>query len=206
MPEEVKRNPPGWQPPSFWAPLIGHLMVDIPKVPVEVVLTCVSTLFIPGWGPVHPVMVLAGVILANLAHAVVAVVLERPFQIRGRLRSPGGWGFALVPWLGGSVASFSVMTPLFGVPRGVVIASVVAIVEAAFSIWMREWRPGPTDAEYDEKWARTKEMTKDVFAPDVAEIRRRLDERAMEGYRRKIAERERDAEIRRQEDGRRPHP
>jgi hypothetical protein len=33
-------------------------------------------------------------------------------------------------------------------------------------------------------------MTKETFAPDVAEIRRRLDERAMEGYRRKIAERE----------------
>ncbi|WP_310889867.1 hypothetical protein [Clavibacter capsici] len=80
--------------------------------------------------------------------------------------------------------------PWLGVPTGVVLASVMAGVEATFVLWSRAWRPGDTDAEFHEKWVALKGMTKETFAPDVAEIRHRLDERAMDGYRRRIAERE----------------
>jgi hypothetical protein len=75
-------------------------------------------------------------------------------------------------------------------PASAALASTMTAVEAVELAWSRAWRPGDTDAEFHEKWVAFRELTKETFAPDVAEVRRRLDERAMDGYRRRIAERE----------------
>ena len=84
----------------------------------------------------------------------------------------------------------------------------MAGVEGRETLWRRAWRPRATDAEFHEKWLASRELTKETSAPDVAEIRHRLDERAMDGYRRKIAEREeqraRDEEQERDEEDRPP--
>ncbi|MFT2712004.1 hypothetical protein [Clavibacter sp. Sh2126] len=134
----------------------------------------------------------------TLVFCTVEVVVERPFVVRGRLVSPGGWGFAVLPWLAGSTAAAAVVIVWLGIPTGAVLASVMAGVEGLETLWRRAWRPGQTDAEFHEKWIAFRELTKETFAPDVAEIRHRLDERAMDGYRRRIAER--DAERARDED------
>jgi hypothetical protein len=196
---DVERNPPGWKPPGLWAPFVGHLTVNLLKLPIIVGIAWILMLLVPAWGPARVLLVVVGAVVLDTAFAAVAVVIERPFLIRGRLIAPGGWDFALFPWLGASAVVFAMALGWFGAPRGIVLASVISAVEAAFVIWMREWIPGETDTEYAEKWRKTKDMTKELFAPDVAEIRRIHEERVMEGYRRKIAERE--AERRRQADG-----
>ncbi|MFT2752448.1 hypothetical protein [Clavibacter sp. Sh2088] len=159
------------------------------KAPIVVVASQVLML-VPAWGPGSLDRTIGAVTLMTLVFCTVEVVVERPFVIRGRLMAPGGWGFAVLPWLAGSMAAAATVILWLGVPTGGVLASVMSGVEAAFVLWSRAWRPGDTDAGYHEKWVKTKEMTKEMFAPDVAEIRHRLDERAMDGYRRKIAERE----------------
>ncbi|QIS41145.1 hypothetical protein GW571_02785 [Clavibacter capsici] len=191
-PEErnrVRRNPPDWTPPGSWAPLSGHLTVALFTAPIVVVVSQ-TLMLIPAWGPGSLDRTIGGVTLMALVSSAVEVVVERPFVVRGRSTSPGGWAFAVLPWLAGSAASAMTVIPWLGVPTGVVLASVMAGVEATFVLWSRAWRPGDTDAEFHEKWVALKAMTKETFAPDVAEIRHRLDERAMDGYRRRIAERE----------------
>jgi hypothetical protein len=195
--DAVRRNPAGWTPPGLWAPLSGHLTIALPLMPVEVLLGWIPAMVLPSLGPGRLDLVVAGVAVGNLIHAVVAVVIERPFVIRGRLMSPGGWGFAVWPLVGASGAVLAVSVAWLGSGRGLAVAGAIAVVETALAVYLRPWRPGLTQAEYDEKWAALKEMTKETFAPDVAEIRRRLDERAMDGYRRKIAERD----AQRQRDG-----
>jgi hypothetical protein len=195
--DAVRRNPPGWTPPGLWAPLSGHLTIALPLMSVEVLLGWIPAMVLPSLGPGRLDLVVAGVAVGNLIHAVVAVVIERPFVIRGRLMSPGGWGFAVWPLVGASGAVLAVSVAWLGSGRGLAVAGAIAVVETALAVYLRPWRPGLTQAEYDEKWAALKEMTKETFAPDVAEIRRRLDERAMDGYRRKIAERD----AQRQRDG-----
>ncbi|AWG00520.1 hypothetical protein DZF92_05800 [Clavibacter michiganensis subsp. insidiosus] len=192
--DPVRRNPPGWTPPGLWAPLSGHLTVALLKAPI-VVVASQALMLVPAWGPGPLDRTIGAVTLMTLVFCTVEVVVERPFVVRGRLMAPGGWGFAVLPWLAGSMAAAATVILWLGAPTGVVLASVMSGVEAAFVLWSRAWRPGDTDAEYHEKWVKTKEMTKEMFAPDVAEIRRRLDERAMDGYRRKIAERDAQREL-----------
>jgi hypothetical protein len=187
--DQVRRNPADWAPPGLWAPLSGHLTVALLKAPL-VVLACQALLLVPGWGPGSLDRTIGGVTLMTLVFCTVEVVVERPFVVRGRLTSPGGWSFAVLPWLAGSAAAAGTVIVWLGVPTGLVLASVMAGVEAAFVLWSRAWRPGDTDAEFHEKWVAFRELTKETFAPDVADVRHRLDERAMDGYRRKIAERE----------------
>jgi len=191
-PEEgdpVRRNPPGWTPPGLWAPLSGHLTVALVKAPI-VVVASQALMLVPAWGPGSLDRTIGAVTLMTLVFCAVEVLVERPFVVRGRLMAPGGWGFAVLPWLAGSTAAAATVIVWLGVPTGVVLASVMAGVEGLETLWRRPWRPGDTDAEFHEKWVAFRELTKETFAPDVAEIRDRMDERAMDGYRRKIAERE----------------
>jgi len=197
--DSVRRNPPGRTPPGLWAPLSGHLTVALLKAPIVVVASR-ALMLVPAWGPGSLDRTIGAVTLMTLVFCTVEVVVERPFVVRGRLMTPGGWGFAVLPWLAGSITAAATAIGWLGVPTGVVLASVMAGVEAAFVLWSRAWRPGETDAEFHEKWVAFRELTKETFAPDVAEIRHRLDERAMDGYRRKIAEREAQREREQEQD------
>jgi hypothetical protein len=194
-----------WTAPSMWAPVTGHMAVAIVKVPV-VIVVCMGVSGSPALRGVTMPMIVQGALLLTAVNISVTVVVERWFVLRRRSMVPGGWDFALLPWLAGAASAFGIASTALPMPSSLVLATVMTAVETAELAWSRPWRPGETDEEFHEKWVKAREMTKETFAPDVAEIRRGLEERAMEGYRRKIAERERAAEMRRQEDGRRPHP
>jgi hypothetical protein len=163
--------------------------VAVIKSPMAAGLVVTAQL-VPGLASVPVPVILNGIMALTLVDVVVKVLAERPFVIRRRLMSPGGWGYALVPWLVGAIASFLTGTILYGAGYGSLLAIAMTVVEGVEVLFRRAWIPGQTDAEYHEKWVRTKEMTTDLFAPEVAEIRRMQEERAMDGYRRKIAEKQ----------------
>jgi hypothetical protein len=91
----VRRDPPGWTPPGPWAPLSGHLTIALPLMPVEVLLGWLPEMVLPSLGPGCLDLVVAGVAIGNLIPAVLTVVIERPFVIRGRPMSPGGCAFVV---------------------------------------------------------------------------------------------------------------
>ncbi|MGJ1429275.1 hypothetical protein ACR8AY_12495 [Clavibacter sepedonicus] len=159
------------------------------KTPLVLLVTWVAST-ITGTGHARASEIVSAAVVMTILDVLVTVAVERPFVVRRRLASPGGWDFALLPWLASSAVAYAAGIAMLGVPLGLVLATAMTSVEGLEMLWRRAWRPGDTDAEFQEKWARTKELAKETFAPDVAEIRRRLDERAMDGYRRRIAERE----------------
>jgi hypothetical protein len=149
--DPVRRNPPGGTPPGVWAPLSGHLTVALVKAPIVAVVSP-ALMLIPAWGPGSLDRTIGGVTLMTPVFCTVEVVVERPFVVRGRLMAPGGWGFAVLPWLAGAIAAAAAVILWLGVPTGVVLASVMAGAEGLETLWRRAWRPGGTDAEFDEKW------------------------------------------------------
>lgn len=187
------RNPDSWEPPGLWAPLSGHLVLGLVKAPVVLLLLWLATLL-----PVAPSRE-AGVLVALVAVAVgvgalIEVLVEDPFARRRKLSSPGGWDFAFVPpmvALVGVVALGWLMSGSLVV--GAAIGAAWAGVEAAEIAWLRPWEPGMTQDEFDGKYAELKEMTRETFAPDVEEIRRRAGERSMQKYRDAIERKRREA-------------
>jgi hypothetical protein len=175
--------------------LAGHFTVAVVKTPIILALTCMTGALTGSAWPAASELVVATVVLTIL-DVVVTVWTERPFVVRRRLLSPGGWDFALLPWLLSAAVSYAAGCALLGSPFGSILTTAMTVVEGVEVLFRRAWRPGDTDAGYREKWVRTKEMTKEMFAPDTAEIRHRLYERAMDGYRRKIRERERELGLR----------
>jgi hypothetical protein len=192
---EPAQNPPEWEPPGLSAPLAGHFTVALVKTPIVLALTCMAGAVMGSPWPEASELVAATAVLTIL-DVVVTVWAERPFVIRRRLMSPGGWDFALLPWVLSAAISYAAGWALLGNPFGSILATAMTVVEGVEVLFRRAWRPGDTDAGYHEKWVRTKAMTEEMFVPDTAEIRHRLYERAMDGYRRKIRERERELGLR----------
>ncbi|CCE74571.1 hypothetical protein [Clavibacter nebraskensis] len=188
-PVDDDRTPPTWEAPPIWAPVAGHISVAFLKMPL-VVLICFASTRILGFANPALSAIIGGTILLTAVNICVTVATERPFVLRRRSSVPGGWGFALAPWLAGAISAFALAGVLLPGPASLALASAMTVVEAVELAWSRAWRPGDTDAEFHEKWVAFRELTKETFAPDVADVRHRLDERAMDGYRRKIAERE----------------
>lgn len=183
------RAPSTWEPPPVWAPVVGHFSVAFLKMPLVVVI-CFGGTRIFGLGSPTLSAIIGGTILLTAVNICVTVAAERPFVLRRRSLVPGGWGFALVPWLAGATSACALAGFLLPGTASVVLATAMTAVETVELAWSRPWRPGDTDAEFREKWVALRDLTKETFAPDVEEIRHRLDERAMDGYRRKIAERD----------------
>jgi hypothetical protein len=183
------RAPSAWEAPPIWAPVVGHISVAFLKMPLVVVICFAATrtldLGTPGISAI-----IGGTVLLTAVNICMTVAAERPFVLRRRSMVPGGWGFALVPWFAAATSAYALAGFLLPGPASVALATAMTAVEAVELAWSRAWRHGDTDAEFHEKWVAFRELTKETFAPDVAEIRHRLDERAMDGYRRKIAERE----------------
>jgi hypothetical protein len=183
------RTPPTWKAPPIWAPVVGHISVAFLKMPL-VVAICYAATRTLGLGCPALTSIISSTVLLTAVDVCVTVAAERPFVLRRRSSVPGGWAFALMPWLAGATSAFAVAGFLLPGPASAALASTMTAVEAVELAWSRAWRPGDTDAEFHEKWVAFRELTKETFAPDVAEIRHRLDERAMDGHRRRIAERE----------------
>lgn len=171
--EEIARDAEGWIPPPLWAPVSGHLMMGAVKVPVMVLLLWAATL--TGWLAAAP---LQNLVVAGVAAVVVGEVLttlaERPFVVKRRLSAPGGWDYALVPVVIHAVVGLGLGALLLGGLRGgVALGAAYAVATAGEVLLSKSWLPGDTQAEFDEKWRRFKQMTHETFDQDLQEIRRR---------------------------------
>jgi hypothetical protein len=192
--KEPPRNAETWEPPGFGAALSGHLAFGALKAPCVLVSLWLLTLF-----PFVPDLsfgdLIASVAAATVAAAVVEVLVEERFSRARRLSSPGGWDFAVLPALTALPVVFLLGWLVGGVPAaGVVLGTAWALIEAVEIAWLRPWEPGMTQDEFDGKYVELKRMTRETFAPDVEEIRRRAGERSMQKYRDAIELRRREAE------------
>ena len=179
---ERPKNPESWTPPPLWTPLSGHLMMGALKVPVMVLLLWLATL--PGWLTAAP---LQNLIVAAVGAVVLGEVLttlaERPFVVKRRLSAPGGWDYALVPVVIHAVVGLGLGALLLGGLRGgIALGAAYAVATAGEAILSKSWLPGDTQAEFDEKWRQTKQLTHQTFDEDVQEIRRRARQRARDNY------------------------
>jgi hypothetical protein len=186
---EGEREP--YEPPAFWGPYLGAVTLAIIKVPLSVLLAWVTVQILDPDGA-------AAFDLMNAALWSTAIgipldlIAARPFILRGRSTAPGGWGFAIVPWATFTATALVISHALLQPIPGIILGSALGIVEATQVACLREWKTGTTDEEERQRWKDFKELTRATFADDIAEIRRRQEDRVMEGYRRKIAERERE--------------
>ncbi|RKQ34909.1 hypothetical protein C1C97_006380 [Kocuria tytonis] len=157
-------------------------MMGALKAPVMVLLLWVATL--TGWLRVAP---LQNLIVAAVGAVIVGEVLttlaERPFVVERRLSAPGGWDYALAPVVIHAVVGLGLGVLLLGGLRGgVALGAAYAVATAGEVILSRSWRPGDTQAQFDEKWREAKRMTHETFDEDVQEIRRRARQRARDNY------------------------
>ncbi|MBF4622496.1 hypothetical protein [Clavibacter sp. VKM Ac-2542] len=193
MTSDRPRNPDAREPPGFGPALLGHLVLGAVKAPVVLVLLWLATL-LPGVPSRGVGDLVALVAVAISVGALIEVLVEDPFARRRKLSSPGGWDFALVPPL---VALIAVVALGWLMSGSLVMAAVIgaawAIIEAVEIAWSRPWEPGMTQDEFDGTYAELKDMTRETFAPDVEEIRRRAGERTMQKYRDAIERKRREA-------------
>lgn len=182
MPTEHPVNDPAWTPPRLIHTFTGHLFTGTLKLLVVALLFWVSTLF--GDSMTASLGTSIGVLVATLLLGeLLAVGIERPFVIRGRLNEPGGWGYSVLPLLAylltGSVFAFiawgnSVTAVVFGI--------IHAAVNMGLFFLIRPWQAGETQQETDAKLAEFKAMTKEHFAEDIVEIKTRARERTKNAY------------------------
>ncbi|MBM7411673.1 protein-S-isoprenylcysteine O-methyltransferase Ste14 [Clavibacter michiganensis] len=193
MTSDRPRDPEAWEPPGFGPALLGHLVLGAVKAPVVLVLLWLATL-LPGVPSRGAGDLVALVAVAVGIGALIEVLVEDPFARRRKLSSPGGWDFALVPPLVALVAVVALGWLMSGsFVMGAAIGAAWALIEAAEIAWSRPWEPGMTQDEFDAKYAELKDMTRETFAPDVEEIRRRAGERSMRRYRDVIERKRREA-------------
>ncbi|MFT2754038.1 hypothetical protein [Clavibacter sp. Sh2088] len=200
------RNPDSWEPPGFGAAFLGHLLLDAVTAPVVLLLLWLSSL-LPAVPDLDPGQLVACVAAVTCGATIVEVLVEGRFARARRLSSPGGWDFALVPTLAASAVVVLLGWSVAGaLAAGLAVAVAWAIVEAVEIAWLRPWEPGMTQVEHDAKWAEFTGMTRETFAPDVAEIRRRAEERSMRRYRDAIERKRREEEGTTRDEGRDPSP
>ncbi|WP_052129223.1 hypothetical protein [Clavibacter michiganensis] len=194
MTSDPPRNPDAWEPSGFGPALLGHLVLGAVKAPVVLVLLWLATLLrtVPPRGAGDLVALVA---VAVGVGALIEVLLEDPFARRRKLSSPGGWDYALVPPLVALVGVVALGWLMSGsLVMGTAVGGAWVVVESAEIAWLRPWEPGMTQDEFDGKYAQLKDMTRETFAPDVEEIRRRAGERTMRRYRDAIERKRREAE------------
>ena len=179
---ERPKNPESWTPPPLWAPLSGHLMMGALKVPVMVLLLWLAAL--PGWLTAAPLQNLIVVAVgAVVLGEFLTTLAERPFVLKRRLSAPGGWDYALMPVVIHAVVGLGLGALLLGGPRGgITLGAAYAVATAGEVLLSKSWLPGDTQAEFDEKWRQTKQMTHETFDEDAQEIKRRARQRARDNY------------------------
>ena len=187
--ESVKKNPSTWSPPPLWAPLAGHLMLAVIKVPVAVVLMWVASLL--GWTRSFPLgSLIVAVVSTAIVGEILATVIERPFVIKRRLSAPGGWGYALSPLFAQAVTGMATGILMFRSLKESIVLTVAYILTTVVEISLtRSWVPGDTQSQVDAKWEKTKDMTHKIFEEDIKEIKKRSAEKSRNNFYKKNADR-----------------
>lgn len=167
----------------FSAALSGHLFLAVLKAPVAFLLLWLSTL-VPVVGRHDVVALITAIIAIYVVGEVLSAVFERPFVISAGLPSPGGWGYALVGWWTTPVVGLVLGWLMLGHSAAVAAATFIAVAIPATveAILSSPWEPGETRQETHERYENFKEMTKETFADDADEIRRRAREQTKEAY------------------------
>jgi hypothetical protein len=188
------RNPDSWDPPGLWAPLSGHLVLGAVKAPFVLGLLWVATL-LPAVPSTDLGDLVALVAVGVGVGALIEVLVEDPFARRRKLSSPGGWDFALVPPLVALLGVVALGWLMNGsLVMGTAVGAAWGLASAVGIAIGRPWEPGMTQDEFDRKYVELKDMTRETFAPDVEEIRRRAGERTMQKYRHAIERKRRQEE------------
>ena len=65
---------------------------------------------------------------------------------------------------------------------GLALGAAYAVATAGEVILSKSWLPGDTQAEFDEKWRRTKQMTHETFDDDVQDLKRQAGQKARDSY------------------------
>ncbi|HAY44382.1 MAG TPA: hypothetical protein DCY59_12970 [Micrococcaceae bacterium] len=175
-------NDPSWTPPSLIQTFTGHLFTGILKLLVVALLFWLSILFSDSMSASLATSI--GVLVATLILGeLLAVSIERPFVIRGRLNEPGGWGYSVLQLftylLTGTMFAFIAWV---NSATAIVFVIIHAAVNLGLFFLIRPWQAGETQQETDAKIAEFKATTKEHFAEDIVEIKARARERTKNAY------------------------
>ncbi|MGH3654207.1 hypothetical protein [Glutamicibacter sp.] len=121
--------------------------------------------------------------ISYLVSEILGAIIVRPIVLKERRPSPGGVRYVVLPFAVSIMVSFAASYAVTSSLRDSSFVTVlVAACNAAEIIWTKPWVPGPSPEEMDAKFKEFKAMTKDHFADDVAEIKRRARDRTREQY------------------------
>lgn len=187
--------------PSLGDAIAGRLTTGVVKGAVALLLVWIITLFIDVDVTFDRIAV--SLVLAFVISEVVGAVIERPIVLRERRSNPGGFAYVFLPFTASIVISF---VASFALDRSIIASAVVtaavAMCNLAELLWMKSWIPGPTPEEEQATFDEFKAMTKEHFADDVEEIKRRARDRTRDRYYKKKARDEAKAQ-KRKGDGKR---
>lgn len=167
----------------FSAALSGHLFLAVLKAPIAFVLLWLATL-LPAVGRQDVATLITVIIATYVVGELLSAIFERPFVVNTGLPSPGGWSYALIGWWTTPVVGIIVGWLLLGHSAAAALATftAVAIPGTVEAILSSPWQPGETRQETRERYGEFKEMTKETFADDSDEIKRRAREKTKESY------------------------
>ncbi|MNW31954.1 hypothetical protein D3C74_88830 [compost metagenome] len=121
--------------------------------------------------------------ISYLLSEILGAIIVRPIVLKERRPNPGGVLYVVLPFVVSIVVSFAAAYAVTSSLRDSSFVTVlVAACNAAEILWIKPWVPGPSPEEMAAKFHEFKAMTKDHFADDVADIKRRARERTREQY------------------------
>ena len=71
---------------------------------------------------------------------------------------------------------------LGGLRGGIALGMAYAVATVGETILSKSWLPGDTQAEFDEKWRRFKQMTHETFDDDVQDLKRQAGQKVRDSY------------------------
>ncbi|MDN6429486.1 MAG: hypothetical protein L0J79_06680 [Propionibacterium sp.] len=162
-----------WEPVGLSGPLFGHLFTGALQVPVMLLLLWGAT-FVPAVGR-HPLGDLAfTVVLAVLVVETLATLIDRAFVLHYRQDDPGTKLNHVLAVSASFIIGFVAGWVLLGtVSAGLACSAAVGIVKLTEVLWVRPWNHAISREDAAQKWEASKDMTREVFADDVHEVKRR---------------------------------
>ncbi|WP_159611854.1 hypothetical protein [Glutamicibacter sp. JC586] len=120
-------------------------------------------------------------LVAFLIAEISAVLVERPIVVRRNRSNPGGWVYATAPLVVVAIISFVVSYLVTqSLSDTILITGVLLVCNVTEMLFLKTWVPGPTPEEEHEKFNEFRAMTKEHFADDVEEIKRRARKKSRE--------------------------
>lgn len=175
-------NDSGWQPHPLWAPLSGHLFLVAVKVPIIVFLLWLSTLLSAVESAPFPTLFWT-VVIGMVASETSTTLIERVFVLRDQDNKPGGKANATLQWAGAVVIGFLCGWLLLPSPVTILVyTGLLGLVTAVEAGIVKTWEPGDSPEEVEEKWQRTKQLSRDTFRDDWEEIRSQARQKQRDRY------------------------